>query len=116
MSHVWNPSIGLACPSTEYSPEFIKGMLNRMAVSYHKYGAVADAYPEKVNALASLRERLRQYLATGNTEFLMDAANFAMIEYMHPSHDYAHYDPNSKSPGRATWTENTTEKSNEEIG
>lgn len=63
----------------------ISELLNRMGVSYFKYGAVADAYPLRVKALDSLQLRVETYLKGGNAEFLLDAVNFAMIEYMHPS-------------------------------
>lgn len=91
-----------SCPATEFSPKFAQGMADRMAMSYAKYGQVRDAYPTRVDALASLQMRLDRYQATGNTEFLMDVANFAMIEFMHPRHPEAHYSPTdaTKSPGR----------------
>ncbi len=91
-------------PESEYSPEFLQGMINRMAVSYHKYGKVADAYPSNMHAVHSLIMRLNKYTETGNTEYLMDAANFAMIEFMHPHIPNAHYTPTDSdgSPGRVT--------------
>lgn len=93
---------GKYCPSTEYSIPFLQGMVDRMFVSYAKYGAVKDAFPDKVNALDSLMLRLKKYKETGNTEFLIDAANFAMIEFMLPSHPNAHFQPtdSKESPGR----------------
>jgi len=86
----------------EVSEFFLDAMRSRMAVSFYKYGPVADAYPAKVNALDSLRLRLEKYLTTGNTEFLVDAANFAMIEFMHPSHPDAFFQGTDadQSPGR----------------
>lgn len=92
----------LLCPDTEFSVLFAQGMANRMAVSFHKYGAVADAYPDKVDAVASLRQRLDEYARTGNTEFLIDAANFAMIEFMHPAVEGATFEATDSqaSPGR----------------
>ena len=87
-------------PDTEFSQQFLQGMLDRMAVSHAKYGALALAYPYKVDAMRSLQTRLDKYYATGNTEYLMDAANFAMIEFMRPSHTDAHYTPTDRSPGR----------------
>lgn len=92
------------CPKDEYSPRFLQGMLDRMTVSYHKYGAVRVAYPEKVDAIASLKQRLDRYAATGNTEWLMDVANFAMIEFKHPRHPEAHFEgtDSDASPGRTT--------------
>lgn len=91
-------------PKTEYSERFLQGMLDRMAVSFYKYGRVSDAYPHSMSALDSLLQRLKSYKETGNTEFLMDAANFSMIEFMHPSHSEAHYTPTDSdgSPGRTT--------------
>lgn len=90
------------CPTTEFDQAFLDGMLNRMAVSFHKYGPLAKAYPHKVNALASLQDRLKKYQDTGNTEWLIDAANFCMIEFMRPSHADAHFQgtDSNASPGR----------------
>lgn len=89
-------------PTTEFSPQFLQGMLDRMAVSYAKYGKVTDAYPHKVDALKSLEVRLDKYAQTGNTEYLMDAGNFAMIEFMAPKNEDAYYEPTDSkgSPGR----------------
>lgn len=87
----------------EYSKTFLQGMIDRMAVSYHKYGAVKDGFADgAVDAMKSLEDRLQLYKETGNTEWLMDAANFAMIEFMFPQHPEANYRPtdSSESPGR----------------
>lgn len=92
--------IKLAAPS-EVSVEFLQGMSDRMAVSFHKYGVVSNNYPFPGNAIESLKKRLSKYAEDGNTEWLMDAANFAMIEFMFPSHSEAHFkatDSNA-SPG-----------------
>lgn len=93
-----------ACPPSEYSAAFLQGMLNRMAVSGFKYGPVADAYPGKVDALASLAQRIEKYLETHNTEFLIDAANFAMIEFMRPQFEDAFFaaTDSDQSPGLIT--------------
>lgn len=92
------------CPKSEYSQQFLQGMVNRMAVSFFKYGAVREAYPHKVDALASMEQRLKKYKETGNTEFLLDASNFLMIEFMHPGHPEAHFNATDSdaSPGRTT--------------
>jgi adenylate kinase family enzyme len=77
-------------------------MADRMAVSWCKYGLVADAYPTRADAIASLHKRLEKYAETGNTEWLMDVANFAMIEFMRPRHSQAHFrgTDSHESPGR----------------
>lgn len=92
---------------SEISMDFIQGMVNRMTVSFFKYGPVSDAYPDHVRALPSLQDRLAKYAETGNTEFLIDAANFAMIEFMRPAHPQAFFAPtdSDQSPGRKTTLE-----------
>jgi hypothetical protein len=89
---------------TQYSEDFWRGMKARMEMSFFKYGDVREAYPKKLDALASLAQRLEKYRQTKNTEFLMDAANFCMIEFMFPRLDGAHFEPtdSDQSPGR-TW-------------
>lgn len=89
-------------PPSEYSQQFFQGMVDRMAMSYFKYGAVAKAYPSRINALSSMRLQVEEYLKTGNTEKLIDAANYLMIEFMHPSLKNAEFAPNDSGPGR-TW-------------
>ena len=94
---------------TEIDEKFIDGMRNRMLVSYHKYGPSAEGAP-KMDVIASLMQRLRLYasgdatkgIKPGNTEYLIDAANFAMIEFMYPKHPDAHFTAtdDSGSPGR----------------
>jgi len=74
----------------------------------------------KVNAVDSLQLRLKLYaegkrnpdfgamgeseflVAPGNVEYLVDAANFAMIEFMHPAHPSAYFKATDAdgSPGR----------------
>lgn len=109
----------MSVPASEFSEQFTKGMRDRMAVSYFKYGKVADAYPHKVNAIESLHKRLDRYLETGNTEWLMDVANFAMIEFMHPAHPEAHFraTDSNESPGRAAYDTQFegTQKDNKEL-
>jgi len=86
---------------TEVSEIFLQGMADRMAVSFHKYGPVSRSTSDH---LASLRLRLARYEMDGNLEWLMDAANFAMIEFMHPRHPLAHFRATTadESPGRVT--------------
>jgi hypothetical protein len=102
---------------SEYIGEFWDKMKRAMAVSFYKYGPVADAYPDKVDAIASLRQRLREYERSGNTELLVDVANFAMIEFMHPRHSEAHYAPGDSdaSPGRTTVGGNVTASRNDDL-
>lgn len=102
---------------SEFSEPFVQGMRDRMQVSYHKYGPVADAR-DKFDFIQSCKDRLKKYQETGNTEWLMDAANFAMIEFMFPSHPDAHFraTESKESPGRYAFSEGqTTAKRNEDV-
>ena len=92
-------------PATEFDPAFAVRMIRAMMVSYHKYGRVADAYPLKFSAADDVRARMKKYRETGNKHYLVDAANFAMIEAMHPAPErnaeWAGNDA-ADSPGRTT--------------
>ena len=80
---------------TEYSTRFDEIRKNMMIVSYYKYGAMKDNYDKFkcMDALGNIDKRIQRYKETGNTEFLADAANFAMIEFMYPSIKGAKYTP-----------------------
>lgn len=81
--------------STEYSERFDTLRKQAMITSYYRYGPIKDNY-ERVkclDAVANIRKRLERYLETGNTEFLIDVANFSMIEFMYPSVEGAFYKP-----------------------
>lgn len=123
-------------PDSEFSVPFVQGMLDRMGMSFFKYGLVTEAYPHKVNAVRSLLLRLRAYLGSslfdelcqdvsaapdtrqdkteGNTEYLMDVGNFAMIEFMRPLHPKAHFAPTDSdgSTGRVTNAGNVNQEAN----
>jgi hypothetical protein len=57
------------------------------------HGELKDNYPRKQPALDSLFNRLDAYVATGNTQHLVDAASLAYIESTYPSHPLAHFAP-----------------------
>jgi hypothetical protein len=88
--------------STEYSERFDELRKNRMVVSHYKYGFIKEnAEKRAVEYIPTLEKRLQAYKDTGNTEFLADIANFAMIEFMYPQHPNAHFEAtdSDKSPG-----------------
>lgn len=99
---------------TQYSKQFLDGMIARMEMSYFKYGDLKEAYPHKMDALASLQQRIEKYQQTGNTEFLMDVANFAMIEFMFPRRIGAFFQAtdSDQSPGRTTTLGIVTDREN----
>lgn len=80
---------------TEYSEEFDRIRKIMMIMSFYKYGPLQENYKQEkcLDAIGNLKKRLEKYEETGNTEFLADIANFAMIEFMYPQHPKAHYKP-----------------------
>lgn len=76
----------------EYSEEFDQLRKNRVAVSYYKYGPAKENFGgHLVNALRSAEICKKKYEQTGNTEYLLDAANYLMFEYMYPASEKAHF-------------------------
>lgn len=70
---------------TEYSESFDKERKLRMEMSYYKYGPARDNYNSgRVDAIASAELCLNAFKKDGNTEHLVDAANYLMLRYMYP--------------------------------
>jgi hypothetical protein len=119
-------------PTTEADPSFLQKMVDSMALSFFKYGPVAEGYPKNVSALDSLMVRLCRYAGLdavqdaldtasktcnhrgdGNKRWLVDTANFAMIEAMCPRNPLAHWpEHDEKSPGRVDNAGNISERAN----
>lgn len=101
---------------TEFSEEFVRYMKNRMVMSYFKYGSVKDA-AGKVKFLEDVKRRIDKYLATGNTEWLVDAANNIMMEFMFPSVEGAHFKAtdSKESPGRTTIQGTMSSRHNDDL-
>ena len=100
----------------QWDAQFIQGMVDRMAQGYYTYGHIKDA--RKQDFRRSLEARLRKYKLDGNTEWLIDAANFLMIEFMYPRHPDAHFrsTDTNESPGVYREGEiNPTKRRNTEI-
>lgn len=111
------PIEAYGAPASEFSEDFADGMRKRMAVSFHKYGLVKDG-AAVIDCIDCLKQRLNNYLLDGNTEWLMDVANFAMMEFMFPSHPKAHFraTDSDESPGRkSASTGHASAKANKDI-
>jgi hypothetical protein len=74
----------------DFSQDFVNKMRARVATSYYKYGPWAKNRPF-VDCLANVQTRIKIYQDTGNTEGLVDAANFLMLEFELPKHPNAHF-------------------------
>lgn len=90
-------------PKTQFSIPFIQGMLNRVAVGFFRYGDNNNKKnsTNKVKRL-SVEQRiarvLDKYHKTGNTEFLIDVANYAMLEFLNPEKRDATFNPSDSDP------------------
>ena len=87
----------------DFSESFISKMKNAIEMSHYKYGWASKTYPELAQARKCVQERLDLYNKTHNKDYLVDIANFAMLEYLYPSYADAAYTPtdSDKSPGLA---------------
>lgn len=111
-------------PETQFNEQFAQRMADSMGVSFFKYGDLFDAYPHKISATDSLKTRLDLYLnggvvkgkriEPGNPDYLVDVANFAMIEYTCPSkaRPATVTNDDAGSPGRTWRTAGETEQKN----
>ena len=89
--------------SRDWSKDFITKMQNAIEMSHYKYGYMSKTYPELAQAYKCIQERLDLYIKTHNKDYLVDIANFAMIEFMYSAFEDAKYIPtdSDKSPGLA---------------
>lgn len=70
----------------EYSDRFDELRKNRSEMSFYKYGSAEVNFGmHLVDALATCDKCIRKYRETKNTEYLLDAANYLMFEFMYPS-------------------------------
>ena len=87
--------------NSEYSEDFDNKRKHAMVCSFYKYGPVKQNYMNgNVDAIQELEKRLSMFKACGNTDLLIDIANFSMIRFMYPqgTEKYIESDSN-KSPG-----------------
>lgn len=60
-------------------------MLNRMASRVESQGPIEAMYPIPHRAHRLIQDRVDMYLGSGDRQFLIDAANLCLIEYLQPS-------------------------------
>ena len=75
---------------TEWCKEFIKHMRDKMLIGAFRYGRVRETAKTR-DYVHGMRQRIKLYVETGNTEFLVDVANFAMVEFMISDHPKKHF-------------------------
>lgn len=75
----------------DFSDEFVIKMKNAIETSHYKYGWASKTYPELAQAINCIEDRVAAYKKTHNKEYLVDIANFALLEYMYPMYADAHF-------------------------
>lgn len=78
---------------TEWAPEFERLMRNRLVVGGMRYARFNDprkGWPHRDN-WAWLVKKLELYEQTGNAEYLVDIANYAMVLWRYPQHPNHHF-------------------------
>jgi hypothetical protein len=88
-------------PENQFSLDFIQKMANRMVQGFFKYGPIEVSRPGSIDRMKSLRQRLERYESTGNTEWLVDAANMAMIQFILDGPEKFRATSTEESPGLA---------------
>lgn len=80
---------------SEYSERFDRIRKSMVVDSYLKNGSSKYIYHvlKSIDPIESLLSKIEAYKKSGNTEFLADVANLAMIEFMYPSMPKASYRP-----------------------
>ena len=71
-------------------------MKNRMLMGGYRYDCIENQLKQggnKYNNIGSAIKRLKKFQETGNKEFLIDAANLCLIEFVVGSHPKKHFNP-----------------------
>jgi len=74
---------------SEWCEQFEQLMRNRLLVGYYRYGTLKLKKPH--NWIDRAKKQLDRYIKTGNTEYLVDVANFMMAEFVQGSHPNKHF-------------------------
>ena len=76
----------------DYSERFDELRKHRVELRHYKYGRASKNFKTgNVNALLSMQLCIDKYKETGNTEYLCDAANYIMFEFMFPQVPNAYF-------------------------
>jgi len=82
-----------ALAKSQMSERFVEYMTNRMVLGTFRYGKWQDNKKNgvKIDRISSIRKRLDLFEKTGNSEYLVDIANLAMIEFEISDHPNLHF-------------------------
>jgi len=69
--------------------DFARLMDSRLCMGWLRYNNARTSHVGTF--MQRMQKKLRAYNATGNTELLVDVANYARLEFRRPSHPNAHF-------------------------
>ena len=97
---------------TDYSLQFDEKRKALVIQSHYKYGRAGRNFATgNVDAIGSREKCLAKFKETGNTEYLLDVANYAMFRYMWPqSGEYFKHTDSDESAGIVGMSVNEMEK------
>lgn len=75
---------------TTWDKPFFEYMFNRLIMGRLRYGPKKKSAPAYDYA-GSIEVKIKLYKETGNTEYLVDIANYAMLEFRHGAHPNKHF-------------------------
>ena len=82
----------------QISEEFLQKMRNRAVFAFYRYGGSNQYNGRRFDQVEEAFKKLSRYLRTGNTENLVDAANYCMVAYMSDFHPNKHFKSQDDSP------------------
>lgn len=75
---------------TTWDTTFLQYMFNRLLMGRLRYGPKKPS-ATTYNYAKSIEGKIKQYMETGNTEFLVDIGNYAMLEFRFGKHPSRHF-------------------------
>jgi len=76
---------------SEWSNKFEKLMRNRLIMGAIRYGKLGEPGKPNYDRIESIIKRAKKFNETGNTEFLVDIANLALVEFVEGRHPKKHF-------------------------
>lgn len=76
---------------TEWSPEFEQLQRNRLVLGCFRHGLLAEPGKPQFDRVKAIVDRAESYQRSGNTEWLVDIANLALLEFVEGTHPNKHF-------------------------
>lgn len=91
----FKPSDLAKLEQTEWSPLFERLMRNRLLMGAFRYGTMeekrANATKNRWDLLGAVKLKIEMYEKTGNTEYLVDGANYFLLAFEFDPHPNKHF-------------------------